>query len=323
MPYKDPEKQKAATAAWRAARRQGKKRVLMPSTCALCNKVTIARSLCEHHYRRSRADGTLDLYPPSRPRVTQWKEQPCKGNNCPRIAVRLGFCHTHYMRVYKYGDPAANHKHDGWAGTQVVVGPGLSYILGVVKGDGSCFRRSEGSYRIRLQVKDREFADSFVEALKRLGLKGRLYRTNRNQWSVNSDSKQVFQALNTGTWRRIAEAYPIEFIRGFYESEGSASVNTKGALNITLTNTDDDLLTWLIPMFAQLGWRVSLHISTRAGVYFNKTWARRTGNGWYKRKTCYRLYLHGTNTSKMNFLQQIAPCIKWPKKEVTYGKKVL
>jgi len=57
----------------------------------------------------------------------------------------------------------------------------LAYICGVLLGDGVCCKTSWGkgksavAYVVALEVIEKQFAQSFLESLQRLGLKPRIY----------------------------------------------------------------------------------------------------------------------------------------------------
>jgi len=99
----------------------------------------------------------------------------------------------------------------------------LSYVAGVVTGDGS-IRRSE----VRLNTVSLNFAKAFHEALAKLGLKPRLYqfpsqrtRKGNQVFTVMVHSPLLANFLNSPKREEYACRYPVEYIRGFYESEGS------------------------------------------------------------------------------------------------------
>ena len=111
--------------------------------------------------------------------------------------------------------------------------PPLAYVVGVILGDGnvSKIKKKQGyDYRVRLETISRTFAESFALALSKLGLHPIFYVEKRrtakgNQiYCVDSYSKtfyEWFTSLGDKGIREIAYAYPLDFLRGFYESEGS------------------------------------------------------------------------------------------------------
>jgi len=98
----------------------------------------------------------------------------------------------------------------------------LSYVVGVVDGDGSVRRNS-----IRLNTTSSKFAKAFYEVLAKLGLRPHLYqfpsqRTKRGKpvFSVIIHSIPLVDFLKSPKKEECALRYPTEYVRGFYESEG-------------------------------------------------------------------------------------------------------
>lgn len=114
--------------------------------------------------------------------------------------------------------------------------PELAYIIGVTFGDGSTsFRKSGRSYkyRVRLKVVDREFAEEFKRCLEVIGLKPSLrFERNRarcDRWCVEANSKMLYEFLKQPKEKlfEVAEKFPAEFLRGFFDSEDCVSWNEK------------------------------------------------------------------------------------------------
>lgn len=104
--------------------------------------------------------------------------------------------------------------------------PALSYVIGVYLGDGSIHNKDNGKYRIKLKVVDREFAEAFYNALKTLGLHPVFGfendSTRVNRFYVEGSSKALYGFLKNPIefLFEVAELYPAEFLRGFFDSEG-------------------------------------------------------------------------------------------------------
>jgi intein-encoded DNA endonuclease-like protein len=107
----------------------------------------------------------------------------------------------------------------------------MSYILGVLLGDGTIGRygKKHYDYSARLKVKDREFAESFASALRIIGLHPNLRKVNLNNpnwhdcWLVSVRSKALYFWFKSVSLQKLLESnhhYQISFLRGFFESEG-------------------------------------------------------------------------------------------------------
>ncbi len=128
--------------------------------------------------------------------------------------------------------------------------PELAYVIGVIFGDGSVsFKRKEYKYRIRLKVVDKEFAEEFKRCLEALGLKPSLRlerdRSRCDRWCVEANSKMLYEFLKQPKEKlfEVAKKYPVEFLRGFFDSEGCVEWNKEHkTLSISASNYDLNVL---------------------------------------------------------------------------------
>jgi intein-encoded DNA endonuclease-like protein len=116
---------------------------------------------------------------------------------------------------------------------KVTPSPELSYILGVLKGDGYIINDlKRGHYSVVLETVSLDFAESFKSALQKLGFSPHLrLRKSLNSpiskkrlWHVEAHSKPFidwYTRLSDVGLSTIARMFPADFIRGFYESEGT------------------------------------------------------------------------------------------------------
>ena len=139
--------------------------------------------------------------------------------------------------------------------------PELSYLAGVMLGDGSCARRErKGDYIIQLGCKDYEFALAFNKCVCTLLKKTRLYSINpdRIYWHVSAYSKALyffFKGKRVKDFEALAEAYPVDFLRGLYDSEGGVTGTWKQrkCKVVAITNLDRDLLAFAQHLLLKLG----------------------------------------------------------------------
>ena len=104
--------------------------------------------------------------------------------------------------------------------------PELSYIIGVYFGDANIYyRKKTGAYYFRIKVVDREFAEVVKNSLIKIGLNPTVSyieeKTRSNRWHVEASSKSLYKFLcqDKEEFFKIAEKYPEDFLRGFFDSE--------------------------------------------------------------------------------------------------------
>ncbi len=124
----------------------------------------------------------------------------------------------------------------------------LSYLLGVLKGDGCIYKttnkgnRDKADYLIQLGVKDLDFAIAFNDTLEKIFFRkatiitikngsGKLFRVAlRVKFFYKWYKNQKFSELC-----KIVEEYPSGFIRGFFDSEGSIGIASRHKENLYLS----------------------------------------------------------------------------------------
>lgn len=180
----------------------------------------------------------------------------------------------------------------------------LSYLLGVLKGDGYVSKTKDGYYKIGLSATSKLFVENFAENLREIGLKPypiHLYTNpthNSRQYCVITKSVNFFKWYKNQTFRdieRIISGYEVDFIRGFYESEGTYCVTSSGQKIISLYNTNFSLL--------KLVRKILKKVNIDSKIYCMKQ------NG-YGTKSLFRLTVLGGNSAVNNFIVVIKPLIK-------------
>ncbi|GBC70770.1 hypothetical protein HRbin02_00540 [Candidatus Calditenuaceae archaeon HR02] len=103
-----------------------------------------------------------------------------------------------------------------------------------------------------LRVRDREFAEAFAEALRRIGLRPSIiFRDGR--YIVNATSTELYYLLDSGEWRKYMDSDPearLGFLGGFLDGDGIG-------LMPAYANTNVELLEYIRQLFAELGIRAS------------------------------------------------------------------
>jgi len=157
--------------------------------------------------------------------------------------------------------------------------PSLSYILGVLLGDGSCFHSKHGRYVIKLGATKKEFAESFKKALEKIGLKPSLSIIKAKNvkngilYRVLAFSKVFYEWFRTLSLRDIhnlltKNEMKREFIRGFYESEGTRkwrkvhlipydrkSPWCRVPYGISFPNSNNEIIELVITILKELGFK--------------------------------------------------------------------
>ncbi len=193
----------------------------------------------------------------------------------------------------------------------------LSYLLGVCLGDACVWefhkKYSYGKvhqYKIKLNVVDKLFAKEFYKMLEKINLCpciSFIKSTRKNwqgQWSVVTSSKPFvkwYKKLNLDEIEKIISIDDLskkEFIRGFYESEGSCYINNKSKnkifLSISITNTNFSIIKLMEKLLKEMNYSVKLNSYQSKNI---------------KRKKAYQLRMHKKNEVK-NFFEEIKPVIK-------------
>lgn len=193
--------------------------------------------------------------------------------------------------------------------------PALAYILGVLLGDGWIRYSSNGKYHydIGLAVTDRVFAESFKLALEQIRLNPHIYTYKRHSdvhyvtapsklfcdWYKELTLKDIEKIIATSTMQQ-------EFIRGFYESEGSAFISDRvdhryGTNHLTYTikinNTNKPRLQLIQRQLQDIGFNFCLSFS---GV-------TEAGKSYYALRITRRAK---HNEAIKSFFDTINPCIK-------------
>jgi len=136
--------------------------------------------------------------------------------------------------------------------------PELAYVLGVLKGDGSAtisYDRSGKRYRyyVQLQANDKEFTVRFAESLRRIlrddiPIRYHKYPYHKTgRWTVIKGNKGFSIWYNSLTLNQISDMLTTkelaaEYIRGFFDSEGSVLVRRGKPVDLSISNTSIDKL---------------------------------------------------------------------------------
>lgn len=133
----------------------------------------------------------------------------------------------------------------------------LSYLIGAFKGDGSLCRYSR-QYRLSFAVKDLEFIETVQKAIGRVVSKTpkifRIRNGNFSLYKLTMSNKDLFTVLNQPltVLKRIIEAYSTEFLKGFFDAEGSAWISCSNCPVVKYSNTDKELILYVRSLLDKL-----------------------------------------------------------------------
>jgi len=177
--------------------------------------------------------------------------------------------------------------------------PSIAYVLGFCLGDGHV--EKEYSYSIILECIDKDFVVSFSESLKEVGLRPySVHQTKKETWRVSAKSKDfsewyhrldmqdVFDLLTTTEIKK-------EFIRGFYESEGSLNMISVDSWKARMGICDLGLLEFVEKVINELGFETAIY----EGIV----------EGFNGPTTEYTLHVLGGTTETIKFLEETNPRI--------------
>lgn len=153
-------------------------------------------------------------------------------------------------------------------GTEIDTNPSpeLAYFIGVLEAEGNIYTKGDG-IQYTIGVTDTEFADSIEECMNLLGFNTVRYieskESNKNATQdtvrLKGYSKPFYKWYNTKNTLELLEKkeHKIEFIRGFYESEGWISQPSNNSLAVGMNNTNIHLLDIVEATLSELGFEFS------------------------------------------------------------------
>jgi len=153
----------------------------------------------------------------------------------------------------------------------------LAYLVGATWGDGNLSYNKQGRYwRITLRATDREFVDEYERCLS--VLLGRRYRVriyrfakspeHTDQWRVDAQSRILYDYLSQGpeSIRLLLDAYPTDYLRGFFDAEGSAyerKWDGRSYWGIRVVNTSANLILLAHQLLLRLGIEGKIYVDER------------------------------------------------------------
>lgn len=173
----------------------------------------------------------------------------------------------------------------------------LAFIVGVLRGDGYA---GGHDYAIELEVKDREFDIAFCEAMNKINLFPHSSRVGKYYKSRGGSKMLVewYEKLDFNAIRALTESYPADFVRSFFDGEGTLRCNSETSFELSMCNTNQGTLQLIRELLSKLGFRTSIH-------------PMKTPEN---RKQRYRLGLLGGTPDVIRLLKLVKPSI--PRKTI-------
>lgn len=182
----------------------------------------------------------------------------------------------------------------------------LSYILGVMKGDGCAYNGYTKHKRgiITLRVTKPSFAEKFQLELGKIGLNPNLHIPDNHFYNVYAYSIAFvdwYQSLTLFDIGKLISGYEREFLCGFYESEGHLANYYRPHLNhqhhifqISIGNSDKALIELCYNLLCRLDFHPTIRVADKS------KWG-------YKTQYSVNLCRHA---EVKRFLKVTKPCIK-------------
>ena len=186
----------------------------------------------------------------------------------------------------------------------------LSYLIGVKFGDADLTLKRKHSERggrtIRLRAKDKDFVSKFASITTKILKKDEPYKVSleNGQYKACAYGYQLYEFLNKPLidLQSSIEAFPHEFLKGLFDSEGCPKVSVVNwkkwiwlSLNVSITNTNLELLVYTQKLLKEyFGIKSKIKANHKSGTVFIKD-----GKKYKRTKDAYELIMYGINDIKI------------------------
>jgi len=140
----------------------------------------------------------------------------------------------------------------------------LGYVIGTLMTDCTC------SSMVRLKVRDKDYAEAFVNALNMVT--GKVYKVKENGgfFIVMMHGSVLRYIVKSGLWRVIAYLYPKAWLQGLFDGDGGVGVSIgmkkEFRVVVTLTNSNISLLLFVKQLLERIMTiQCSLYLCLRKG----------------------------------------------------------
>ncbi len=191
--------------------------------------------------------------------------------------------------------------------------PELSYVIGVVAGDGTACKnsRKSGQYVISVKAKDVEFVEEFARCL------GKVLGRDPPRPMPRKDGSFMVRVYSRALYDMLRKPIDVErikpfvehseecirsFLRGFFDSEGSVS---RGGEILQCANTDIRLIEYVQRLLHGLGVETTAYVRKEKGT---PLYNRDMGRTYVRKGDVYILYVRAR--SRLKFYQLIGFTIR-------------
>ena len=150
--------------------------------------------------------------------------------------------------------------------TPLKICPELGYVVGALMSDSAL-----SNDKIRLKVKDEDFAKEFAHALKEVTGKEYKVKAKDEYYIVDLGGSALRYIVKSGLWKVIAFLYSKEFLQGLYDGDGGACVSIdrfkpEFQAVIILANSNLEFLTFVKKILLEkFGIHCSIKLDRRRG----------------------------------------------------------
>jgi len=186
--------------------------------------------------------------------------------------------------------------------------PKLYYIVGAILGDGHVYKHF---YQIAVTSKDYDFIEALKQSFVDLDFPISIYK-DRGCWKIQVNQKRLSLFFKNLTLEKLKTMLDTKekvcnFIRGFFDAEGTAYLMKGKYPIIKIRNTNRELLQFI----SKLLWLLRIKVS---GIYLD----RRGGHGSFGKKDVFGLTICNTSHAQ-KFCRRINSDIKRKSKVMKLG----
>lgn len=188
------------------------------------------------------------------------------GKTSRELAKEYDCAKTTILRKLKKAE--VNTREAERKGTEINTSPSpeLAYFIGVLEAEGHIYTKGDGIQYI-IGVTEEKFADSIDNCMSSLGFNTVRYtesesvndKAMKDTIRIKGYSKPFYKWYNTKNTLELLDEkeHKIEFIRGFYESEGWLTKPSKNSLAVAMNNTNIHLMDIVEATLTNLGFNFS------------------------------------------------------------------
>ncbi|MDJ0270852.1 MAG: hypothetical protein NXY59_10030 [Aigarchaeota archaeon] len=179
----------------------------------------------------------------------------------------------------------AKHKPNGKVIQVKKDGYWFGYVVGTILSDGRFSKHSEQA-DIELRVKDTEYAQTFAQALAKIGLKPAINQLTDGRLQVRAQTAELYHILKYNQWKTYINAdkqVKLVLLKGFFDGDGIA-------LFPSFVNSNKQLLTYIESLLKELKIRASP--SSLIAKEGERRWNSQKKMWMHTKKDVYEILIH-------------------------------